>query len=302
MASEALTANSIFRVDDMVAAITGGGTGIGLTMARALATNGAAKVYLLGRRLDILQEVAKEHPSIFVPIQCDVTSKESLQAAVDAVTTQSGFVNLVVANSGVGGSPARWDPSLSIAEARQKMFTEHSMEEMTQAFHVNATGAFFTMTAFLELLDAGNKNALKGGFGAPFPGGKEPSVQSQVIFTASVAAFSRHPLSNPSYAGSKAAIMHLTKHSSSAMAPYGIRVNALAPGLFPSDLAAGMIGSRKPDEEGPEDPRFIPVRRFGGDQDMAGTVLYLAGHAGGFCNGTILLMDGGRAAVMPTSY
>ena len=72
--------------------------------------------------------------------------------------------------------------------------------------------------------------------------------------------------------------------------------------MFPSELAAGMIGTRKPDEEGIDDPRFIPVRRFGGDQDMAGTVLYLASHAGGFCNGTILLMDGGRAAVMPTSY
>jgi NAD(P)-dependent dehydrogenase (short-subunit alcohol dehydrogenase family) len=72
--------------------------------------------------------------------------------------------------------------------------------------------------------------------------------------------------------------------------------------VFPSDLAAGMIGSRNPEEEGVNDPRFIPVRRFGRDEDMAGTLLYLASAAGGFCNGTILLMDGGRAAVMPTSY
>jgi len=200
-------------------------------MARALATNGAAKVYLLGRRLEILQEVIKEHPSIFVPIQCDITSKDSIQSAVDTITAQSGFVNLLVANSGVGGSPARWDPSYTISEARQALFTDNTMEDMTHAFHVNTTGAFFTLTAFLELLDAGNKNAVeKGGFGAPYPGGKEPSVQSQVIFTSSVAAFSRHPLSNPAYAGSKAAIMHLTKHSSSAMARYGIRANALAPG------------------------------------------------------------------------
>jgi len=63
-----------------------------------------------------------------------------------------------------------------------------------------------------------------------------------------------------------------------------------------------MIGNRKPDEEEFDHPGFIPVRRFGGDQDMAGTLLYLASRAGGFCNGTILLMDGGRAAVMPTSY
>lgn len=298
-----LAADSIFRVDGMIAVITGGGTGIGLTMARALATNGAAKVYLLGRRLEILEEVAKEHPSTFIPIQCDVTSKSSLQSAVDAITEQSGFVNLLVANSGVGGPPQRWDPSKTISEVRQALFTDHSMEEMTFTFHVNTTGAFFTMAAFLELLDAGNKNAVeKGGFGKPVAGGKEPSVQSQVIFTSSIAAFSRHPASTPSYCGSKAAIMQLTKQSSSAMARYGIRANAIAPGLFPSDLAAGMIGSRNPEEEGVDDPRFIPVRRFGRDEDMAGTLLYLASHAGGFCNGTILLMDGGRAAVMPTSY
>ena len=201
-------------------------------MARALAANGAAKVYILGRRLEVLQEAAKENPAVLVPIQCDVTSKDSLQAAVDCITAESGFVNLVVANSGALGPTARWNSSLSIAEVRQKMFSEVALEDMTQTFHVNVTGAFFTMLAFLELLDAGNKNAIeKGGFGAPIKAGSDvPSVQSQVIITSSVAAFSRNPNSTPSYAGSKAAVMHLTKHSASNLAKYSIRVNALAPG------------------------------------------------------------------------
>ena len=212
-------------------------------MARALATNGAATVYLLGRRLELLEEVSKEYPSIFVPVRCDVTSKESLQAAVDQVTAKSGFVNLLVANSGIVGPTSKWDPTYTVAQARQKLFTETSMEDMTQAFHVNATAAFFTLTAFLELLDAGNKNAVeKGGFGRPLPGSKAPSVQSQVIFTSSVAAFSRHPASTPGYAGSKAAIAHLTKHSATAMARFGIRANALAPGrkLISPDMSSVM--------------------------------------------------------------
>ncbi|KAL2255254.1 hypothetical protein VTK26DRAFT_3751 [Humicola hyalothermophila] len=129
-----------------------------------------------------------------------------------------------------------------------------------------------------------------------------PSVQSQVVFTSSIAGFSRSAMSTPSYAASKAALTHLTKHSSSTLARFGIRVNALAPGLFPSELAKGLIGDRDPGKESPDDPRFIPARRWGGDEEIAGTILYLASRAGSYCNGTILVMDGGRLAAMPSSY
>ncbi|KAK3346352.1 hypothetical protein B0T25DRAFT_592591 [Lasiosphaeria hispida] len=302
--SPSLEANAVFRVDGMVAVITGGGTGIGLIMARALAANGAAKVYILGRRLEVLENAAKENPDVFVPIRCDVTSKDSLQAAVDRVTAEAGFVNLFVANSGILGPLNKWNPSKSVSEVRRELFTDNSMEAMTEVFHVNVTGAFFSMVAFLELLDAGNKNAVeKGGFGAPTKAGSNvPSVQSQVIVTASIAAFSRMNVSTAPYSGSKAAIMHLTKHASTNMAVYGIRANALAPGLFPSELAASLIGTRNPAEETYQDPKFIPARKFGGDEEMAGTVLYLASRAGSFCNGMVLAADGGRMSVMTTTY
>ena len=104
------------------------------------------------------------------------------------------------------------------------------MEDFTDAFHVNVTGAFYTLTAFLELLEAGNTNALAGGYGAPVNGSKAPSIQSQVIFTSSVSALMRSYYSTPAYAGSKAAILHLAKQAASQLAPYGIRVNALTPG------------------------------------------------------------------------
>ena len=71
-------------------------------MAKALATNGAKKVHILGRRQDVLQKAANEHESI-VPLQCDITSKESLQNAVDRITTDVGYVNVVIANSGTLG-------------------------------------------------------------------------------------------------------------------------------------------------------------------------------------------------------
>lgn len=73
--------------------------------------------------------------------------------------------------------------------------------------------------------------------------------------------------------------------------------------MFPSELAAGMIAGRKPEEEEyGADPKFIPARRFGGDEEMAGTILYLASRAGSYCNGLVLLIDGGRSGVMCSSY
>ncbi|KAI0480736.1 short chain dehydrogenase [Xylariaceae sp. FL0804] len=334
--------SGVFRVDGMVAVVTGGGSGIGLTMARALAGAGAEKVYILGRRREVLEEAAAaaaadaaphtgtHHPAgVLVPLVCDVTSKASLRAAADAVAADAGRVNLLIANSGVAGPEARWAPDLSAAELRRRLFDDVSMDEFTQTQHVNVTGAYFTLLAFLELLDAGNRHALlprqqqqeagEGGgdggssstsgapsrFGAPLAGGAAdvPAVQSQVLFTSSISAFSRAHLSAPAYAASKAALVHLAKHAATNMARLGIRANALAPGIFPSDMTRdGMIGARDPSREAPDETRFIPARRFGGDEEMAGTVLYLASRAGAFCNGLVMLIDGGKLCTIPSEY
>ncbi|KAK7753567.1 hypothetical protein SLS62_004425 [Diatrype stigma] len=207
--------------------------GIGLMMTKALAGAGAKKVYILGRRKEVLDKAAAAHPSI-VPIECDVCVKRSLQAAVDFVAKDAGHVNLVIANSGVIGPETRYSADMSVAELRGMLFDGVSVEDFTETLNVNVTGAYFTLLAFLELLDAGNQQALKGGagaFGAPGREGSDvPSVQSQAIFTSSISAYSRFWTSTPAYGSSKAAVAHLAKHASTNLAKYGIRVNALAPG------------------------------------------------------------------------
>ncbi|KAK7991052.1 hypothetical protein PG990_015332 [Apiospora arundinis] len=322
--------SKLFRVDGMVAAVTGGGTGIGLVMARALLGAGAKKVYILGRRRDVLDKAASEASAdlkktatstsssstagVMIPVECDVTSKTSLQAAVDFVTQDAGYLNLLVANSGIGGPEARYGAGKSVAELRRELFEAVDMADFTHAFHVNVTGAYFTMLAFLELLDAGNKQAVSHAkdaqgtvFGVPSADAssspKVPAVQSQVVFTSSISAFSRAHVSGPAYSGSKAAIMHLTKHSSSNLAEHGIRVNALAPGLFPSEMASGLMekhGDPSLKEYG--HPLFLPSLRFGTEHEMAGTILYLVSRAGAYCNGSIIVEDGGRLGVMPAAY
>ncbi|KAH8424865.1 SDR family NAD(P)-dependent oxidoreductase [Aspergillus melleus] len=306
--SSSTDSSSIFRVDGIVAVVTGGGSGIGLTMSHALASNGAKKVYILGRRKEVLETAAASYPNIITPIQADVTSKSDLQAAVEKITLETGYVNLVIANSGTIGPVVRFSPSPSttVSELRDTLFTGFNPQDMTDTLNVNVTAAFFTMTAFLELLDAGNKKAQEaGGFGGPVLGPAHapvPTVQSQIIFTTSVSAFSRHWSSSPPYLAGKVAVMQVAKHASTQLARFGIRVNAIAPGVYPSELASSLIGNRKPEEETFEDPRFIPARRFGGDEEMAGAILYLTSRAGSYSNGSILLTDGGRLSVMTGTY
>ncbi|KAL7621582.1 MCM DNA helicase complex subunit [Parahypoxylon ruwenzoriense] len=294
--------SGLFRVDGMIAVITGGATGIGFMMAKALATAGAKKVYILERQRSALEKAAAQHESL-VPLECDVSVKASLQSAVDTIARESGYVNLVVANSGRLGPVESFEPSFTIQQLRKNLFDGVSMEDFTAAFHVNVTGAYFTLLAFLELLDAGNKNALKDGFSAPLQEGSSvPSIPSWVIIRSSLGAYSRDVFTPPAYGGSKSAMAHLAKHASTNLVSYEIRVNAFAPGFFPSEMADGLMSSRDPSTETLDDKRYIPSRRFDGDEEMGGSPLYLASRASSYCNGLILVNDGGRLAVTTSDY
>lgn len=72
--------------------------------------------------------------------------------------------------------------------------------------------------------------------------------------------------------------------------------------VFPSEMTGGMLAERNPEDEGPSHPLYLPTQKFGGEEEMAGAILYLASRAGSFTNGNVLLNDGGRASVIPASY
>lgn len=248
MATTSISAQNLFSVNGLVAVITGGGSGqfsphfiyyfnhskqyigIGLMMARALALNGAHKVYILGRRKEALEKVAASVPTNnIIPLVTDVTSKESLASAVSTITSEVGYINVLVANSGILGPGASTPitPASTIADF-QKAWGDVSFEDYNDTFRVNVVGVWFTAVAFLGLLDEGNK--------------KGNVVQkSQVIVTSSIGGFNRMVPGGFAYGQSKAAATHLAKQMASNLVPFEIRSNVIAPGSeLPSSLSLSV--------------------------------------------------------------
>jgi len=229
-----MDANTLFRVPELVAVVTGGGTGLGLMMARALATNGAKRVYIAGRRLDKLEAAASSHPKIIIPVVCDVTSKDSLASLAAKVKEEVGYVNLLVCNSGIVGPPVSElgvTPKDGAASLQKAIWDKWSVEDFTRTYEVNCTAVFFTAIAFLELLDLGNK-----------PENRVEGVLSQIVITGSIASYIRVVVSGFAYVSSKAGVVQMMKAMATYLAPFQIRSNAICPGKQPSFLTA--LGAR----------------------------------------------------------
>ncbi|KAI0412263.1 hypothetical protein F5X98DRAFT_355344 [Xylaria grammica] len=288
MASGSVDIQSVFDVKGLVAVVTGGGSGIGLMAAQALEANGAI-VYIIGRRKETLGKAAATAKYNNIrPIVGDVTSKSSLTAAASTIGSEvGGYVDLVFANSGISG------PSLSSLpkDADLATFQSHlesiGGDQFNQVLATNVGGVYNTIVAFLPLLDAANKREGR------------PKQRSQIIATGSIGAYNRIPLAGYQYASSKAAVHHMMKQFATSLVPYGIRSNVIAPGLYPSEMTGGIMS--KNDGEGwPKS--VVPEQRPGDPEDIPGAILYLASKAGAYVNGNILVTDGGRLSIVPSSY
>ena len=253
-------------------------------MAKALALNGAHKVYIIGRRKEVLETAAKESPhENIIPLVGDVTSKETLQRLAAQIASETGYINVLIANSGILGPRAKPASPESSIEEYQASLWDADFDRYTQTFEVNVSAVYFSVVAFLTLLDKGNK---KGNV----------EQKSQVICTSSIGGFNRMTPGGYAYGQSKAAATLMMKQLATSLVPWGIRSNVLAPGLYPSELAAPIIGTGVfPKEQ-------IPAERVGTEEDMAGTILYMTSRAGAYCNGNVIVTDGGRLSVMPSTY
>ncbi|TVY78565.1 Short-chain dehydrogenase/reductase SAT3 [Lachnellula suecica] len=288
--------NNLFGVKGIVAIITGGGSGLGLYIAKALDANGAKAVYIIGRRKETLETAASQAINgTIIPLQGDATSKDSLSSLAARIQKEQGYINVLFANSGIIGVNAS---ELGLPKDRKPTLKEFkeahwapSVEDFTNAFNVNVSGVFYTSLAFLELLDEGNK---KGNV----------TQKSNIIVTSSIAGFSRTVAAGFPYSASKAATTHLVKVLATTLTPYKIRVNAIAPGLFPSEMTAQnpVFLKGDPTKEGGLDVGLCPLERTGTEEDVAGVALFMCSKGGAYLSGNVIVPDGGRLGQMPATY
>ncbi|RYP33740.1 hypothetical protein DL767_004607 [Monosporascus sp. MG133] len=296
-----LAAASLFSLTGSVAVVTGGGTGTGLMIAQTLAANGA-KVYITGRRKDVIETSARVHGSPdklgsqggnIIPIVMDVTSKDSIKAVVDEISQKEGHLDLLVNNAGVWAGHALAKPEEGPEAFGNAMFAE-SIEDgwQREAFLTNSASPYFVTAAFLPLL----AKAAQG------PAGRVGSV----INNTSVSGLLRMTQNGQfSYNASKAAANHLTRQMAFDFSHDSIRVrvNGLALGYFPSEMTTGGSDENNVSTYSLEEwHQFASsmgarVQRMGGPRDIASAILLLA--TNDYMWGEIVIVDGGFALTIP---
>ncbi|RYO94230.1 hypothetical protein DL766_002260 [Monosporascus sp. MC13-8B] len=295
-----LSAASLFSLTGSVAVVTGGGTGVGLMIAQTLAANGA-KVYITGRRKDVIETSARVHGSpdklgpqggSIIPIVMDVTSKDSIKAVVAEISEGEGHLDLLVNNAGFWAGRALAKPEEGPEAFGNAMFAESIEDAWQKAFLTNSTSPYFVTAAFLPLL----AKAAQG------PTGRVGSV----INNTSASGFLRLTLNGQfSYNVSKAAANHLTRQMALDLSHENIRVrvNGIALGYFPSEMTtAGSDQNNESTYSLDEFRQFTSsmgarVQRMGGPRDIASAILLLATNE--YMWGEIIIVDGGFALSVP---
>ena len=239
MASQSSTAvTDLFSAKGLVVVITGGSSGIGVYFATALARNGAAKIFILGRRSDKLDSVAKQiDANVVVPVACDVSDGAAVAAAGKKIESQTEYIDVLVNNAGIiGPEHDKLHELKTIEELSALMLSQQDKWAQTHA--INTTSVIIVSGAFLPLLDRGNvRRGWPSGWRTEHirdtvPDGIDPTDErtSQIITVASIASFNREVTAGLAYTSSKAGAMMLGKSMANFLAPFGIRSNIIAPG------------------------------------------------------------------------
>jgi NAD(P)-dependent dehydrogenase (short-subunit alcohol dehydrogenase family) len=247
---------SLFRLDGKVALVTGASSGIGERFARVLDSLGAT-VVVSARRVDRLEALASELRDGSA-IACDVAEQGASAALVQQAVERHGRLDVVVANAGITEvTPASRETPARFAEV------------------VNVD-----LVAPFELAQAAVPHLRAVGGGS-------------IVNVASAAAFSVSPLlPQASYVASKTGLVGLTRELALQWARYGIRVNALCPGMFPSEMTQLLVDNeeiRAPFEA------ELAMKRIGEAHELDAALAFLASPASSYMTGQTLVVDGGAA-------
>ena len=246
-----------------VAVVTGGARGLGFSIARVLAQHGV-HVGLL----DLLPDVeasARRLADLGVATHggvTDVTDPAAVDDAFDEVTAALGVPQILVTAAGI----TIWDDSVTVEPATWR-----------KVLAVNLDGTFFACQSFARRLLA------------------EDSTGSALLISSMSAAIVNRPQNQASYNASKAAVSHLASSLAVEWAGDGMRVNAIAPGYFLSDMTRQFIEANP--ELADAWTAAIPMQRMGEPEDLHGLALYLASDASAYLTGQTIVIDGGYTAV-----
>jgi 3-oxoacyl-[acyl-carrier protein] reductase len=256
-----MTAAQMFDLTGQVALVTGASSGLGVRFAQCLADNGAA-VALVARRADRLAEVKTRIEAAggrAVIVEADVRDRAAMQRAFDAAEAAFGTVTILLNNAGIAHSGRAVD----MAE-----------EEWRRVLATNLDAVFFwAQEAARRMLSAGKRGAIVN----------IASVLGLGVAKGVVA-----------YATAKAGVIQLTKALALELAFKGIRVNAIAPGWFVTEINDEFLSG----ERGEAMRRDIPMGRFGEEHDLDGPLLLLVSEAGRYRTGATIVVDGGQVVAL----
>jgi 3-oxoacyl-[acyl-carrier protein] reductase len=253
-----MKAAELFDVTGRVALVTGASSGLGVQFARALADNGAS-VALVARRADRLSALRDEIEAgggRAVAIEADATDRAAMLRAFDTAEAALGPVTILVNNAGVAQKALR--------------ATDVTPEEWRRVLSLDMDAVFYwAQEAARRMLAA--------------------KQQGAIINIASVLGFGVAK-GVAAYATAKAAVIQITKSLALELAFKGVRVNAIAPGWFVTEINDSYLES----EAGAQLKRDIPLGRFGEAGDLDGALLLLVSNAGRYITGATLVVDGGQ--------
>ncbi len=248
------------KLDNKVAVITGGSTGIGLASAKTFIAEGA-KVVITGRTKETLDAaVAEVNNSNLTAIQSDTSKLNEIQALADQVKEQFGTIDILFANAGI----AWFAPVDQVDEA---FFDAH--------FNTNVKGLFFTIQKLLPIFNDNGSIVLNAS-----------AVVHKGFENGSV------------YSATKGAVRNFARTLSTDLAPRGIRVNVVSPGPIETPIYSKM-GMTEEQLKGMAEgfAALVPMKRFGSSDEVAKAVLFLASDDSSYVLGEEILVDGGIATI-----